>query len=121
MIELYKITQDLVASIKTIVPDVFPSLAPQGTSLPFVTYTRTGVNPGGSKDGEYELDVTYTINLITGDYQSGLQYIDAIRQALRVIQSNHYKYEYTLVGANEQAFDDGWSQALTVNLNVTRK
>lgn len=121
MIEFFKITQDLVDTLKTVLPNVFPSLVPQGTSLPFVTYTRTGSTPGDSKDGAYELEANYTINVITSDYQSGLQYVDAIRQVIRTINSNHYKYECTLIGASEQAYDDGWTQTLTVSINATRK
>ena len=119
MIEFFQITQDLVNALKTVLPDVFPSLAPQGTTLPFATYTRTGSTPGDSKDGEYELEVTYAINVVTYDYQSGLQYIDAIRQAIQTISSSHYRYECTLIGASEQAYDDGWVQTLTVNINAT--
>lgn len=121
MIEFFKITQDLVNALKTVLPNVFPSLAPQGTSLPFATYTRTGATPGESKDGSYELDTNYTINVITSDYQSGLQYVDAIRQALQTINSNHYRYECTLIGASEQAYDDGWTQTLTISINTTLK
>lgn len=120
MIEIYKMTNDLVTALKTVMPNVFPMLAPQGTSLPFITYQHTGFAPEGSKDGEYSASTTYNITIVTGDYSSGLQYVDACRRAINGITSDNYKYEHTVVGANEQAYDDGYSQVLTITLEASR-
>ena len=118
MIEIFKVTNDLTNTIKQVIPDVFPMLAPQGTGLPFVTYTHTGIQSQGTKDSEYELTITYTINIITKTYIDGLQYLDAVRGALYRMSSNHYNYTVETVGATEEAFDDGYSQVLTISVEA---
>ena len=120
MIEIYKVTNDLVTALKTVMTNVFPMLAPQGTSLPFIIYQHTGFNPEGSKDGEYEATTTFNITIITGDYSSGLQYVDAVRRAINGITSDYYTYEHTVLGASEQAYDDGYSQVLIISLSATK-
>lgn len=121
MIEIYKVTNDLVSTLNTVLPNVYPMLAPQGTSLPFVTYNRTGYESEGSKDCEYGVNLNYTINIISNTYVDGLQYLDAIRAALRKMVSTHYNYEVSIQGASEQAFDDGYVQILNIQIEASKK
>lgn len=121
MIEIYKMTNDLVAALKTVTTNIFPMLAPQGTTLPFITYSHSGFERQGSKDGEYGLTITFNLNIVTVDYSSGLQYVDAVRQALNKMTSAYnYSYENTVIGASEEAFDDGYVQTLAVQIEASR-
>lgn len=122
MMEIYKVTTDFVAALNTVTSNVFPMLAPQGTSLPFITYEHTGFTPQGSKDCEYEVTITYNIHIITKSYNDGLQYVDAIRAALYGITSQyHYTYEYEIISASEVAYDDGYEQTMVVSLTASKQ
>lgn len=119
MIEIYKITQDLVATLTPVITNVYPMVAPQGTTLPFVTYTHSGLEVEGSKDGEYGMDVYFQLNVISVGYTDGLQYVDAIRAALQKMHGN-YNYEVTTTGLSEEAYDDGYVQHLNLNIHASR-
>lgn len=118
MIEVYRVTSDMATTLKTVVNNVFPMLAPQGTTLPFITYERTGFVPEGSKDGEYGMNIHYNINIITTDYTSGLMYLDSVRDALNNITSEYYEYEVEVNGSSEEAFDDGYVQHLSITIKA---
>lgn len=120
MIEIHKVTQDLVTALKRVTPNVYPIVAPQGTSLPFITYSRSGIGTDTSKDGEYDMDIYYQLNIITQGYDGGLQLVDAVRTALRTITSNHYRYEVTVTGSSEEAYDDGYAQHFNFTINASR-
>ena len=120
MIEIYKTTTDFVAALKTVLPNTFPMMAPQGTTLPFIIYEHTGFTPQGSKDGEYEADIIYNIHIVTSNYIDGLQYVDSIRTALNNITSQNYTYEYKILGASETAYDDGSEQLLVISLTASK-
>lgn len=119
MISIFNITGDLVTALNSVIPDkAFPMLAPQGTTLPFITHKRTGFSPTISKDGECELKVNYDINIVTKDYSSGVQDVDLIRAALLGMTGN-YTYEVEIVSSSEEAFDDGYAQYLSIVITAT--
>ena len=60
---------------------VFPLVADEGTTFPFVIYRRTGLRPAGTKD-KYNYSELATIDILvaSSDYESGVNLANTIKE-----------------------------------------
>lgn len=123
MIAIKTITENLVFYLNHITGfsgKVFPMLAKEGTSLPFITYNRVGISPEGTKDGP-TTTVSYQINIISKEYLQGVDVLDEIIHLLiRMGTYNGIKHTVTITGASEEVYDDGYVQTLNLDIEATR-
>lgn len=101
---------------------VFPIVADEGTSYPFLTYKRTGITSYSCKCGIYEDTVNFSVNILTQDYLSGLEIGNLVRKAIEknlicTIEGCTYN-DIMLVGASEQYSADGYVQTLNFQVQV---
>ena len=111
MIEIREITQDVYRALTQCERNVFPLVAPEGTGLPFVVFERSNMYETPTKDGG-ELEIGFTVRIVTATYFDGLTIVDHIRTEFRHFQS-HYGYKPRLTGATEEYTTDGYVQSLT--------
>ena len=109
MVDIRDITQDVYNILKGEVEheNVFPLVAPEGTGLPFVVFERSNMYETPTKDGG-ELEIGFTIRIVTATYFEGLRLVDHIRYAMR-----HSELKPRLTGATEEYTTDGYVQTLS--------
>ena len=122
MIKIKTVTENLVFLLTHITGfdgKVFPMLAKEGTSLPFMTYNRTGISPSQTKDGP-TTTISYQINIISKEYLQGVEILDeVIRLLIRMGTFNGVKHTVKITSSNEEAYDDGYAQMLNIDVEAT--
>lgn len=120
MIKIQEISEDLVRTLKIVNNKVFPSLAKEGTSLPFITYERTTITPNNTKCGVGSLTTSWMINIISKEYIQGVGILDeVIDKVTRMNSPYDLQHNVFITGASEQAFDDGYVQTLSIDINTS--
>lgn len=103
---------------------VFPIVAEEGTIYPFVTYNRTNITSSGCKCGIYEDTVSFSVNILTTDYITGLDIGNLVRSAIeKRLVSTIEGYAYSdirLDGAGEQFTNEGYIQTLNFTVKVSK-
>ena len=62
---------------------IFPLVAENGTTFPFLCYTREGLQPStGTKDGYVGDLVTFRVDVVAESYNQIIDLADAVRQCL---------------------------------------
>lgn len=120
MIWLTQVTTDVYETLKQIeaVGDrVFPIVAKEGTSYPFIVFERSGIDVTSTKDGFADLRVTFNARIVSSTYFEGLRILDTAIEKLERMQSSYgITYHVTLQGASEESTDDGFIQTLTFSV-----
>lgn len=120
MISILHITEDFVNVLKTVKSNTFPMLVKEGTSLPFITYERLGIDPHYTKCGAGSIMVSFQVNIITKDYMGGLNLLDLVINMVTRMNSQHdLRYQVQISSSSEQAYDDGYVQTVNFDLEVT--
>lgn len=101
---------------------VFPIVAEEGTTYPFIVYKRDSVSSLSCKCGVYEDLVSFTISVLSSEYLQGLEIADLVRniiqKKLNSSIENHTYRNIQLVGCNEDFTNEGWVQTLNFSVNV---
>lgn len=117
MIWILQVTSDIYDTLKQIeaVGDrVFPIVANEGTKYPFIVFERSGIDDTSTKDGIADLQITYSVRIVSSTYYEGLRILDTAIEKLNRMQSAHgFTYHFQLQGASEESTDDGFIQTLT--------
>ena len=97
-----------IKSVQGLNDKVFPLVATTGTSYPFVTFERSRYSTEHTKDGYVDGEISYNINVVSGNYFGGLEIADAVLSAvLRMPEKPD------LTSATESYSDDCHVQTLT--------
>lgn len=109
MIEIRDITQEIYNILKNEVDGnrVFPLVATEGANLPFIVFERSTLYEQPTKDGG-EMEIGFTVRIVTATYFDGLTLVDHIRYAMR-----HSELKPRLTGATEEYTTDGYVQTLS--------
>ena len=120
MIKIQEISEDLVRTLKTVNSKVFPMLAKEGTSLPFITYQRLSISPENTKCGVPSLTTTWQIDIVSKEYLQGVALLDTvISQVTRMNSPYDLSHRVFISGASEEAFDDGYAQTLNIDIETS--
>ena len=107
MLSLEKLTISIYArgllladeEIQALVGDkIFPSIAPTDTPSPFVVYERDAYSTYDTKFGIYREEAKVVFEVVTDDYDEGLQIAVAIH---RVLQGKHGEFDFQIVDSAE--------------------
>jgi len=103
---------------------IYPLVANEGTSYPFIIYSRDSITPEYTKGlyGGWTNNLTFTIHVYSNDYEQSIIIANIVRNALewRQIQNEDIKVnQIELISAYEQYNEDGYHQALTFQVNAT--
>lgn len=120
MIKIADITADICDTLKQIEAvggRVFPIVANEGTTYPFIVFERSGVGVTATKDGFADIQATFNARIVSATYFEGLQILDTAIERLERMQSKHgITYRVTLQGASEESTDDGFVQTITFSV-----
>lgn len=101
---------------------VFPLVADEGTTYPFIVYRRSAVNPSDSKDRyNYQESVTIEILVADNNYNGSVVLAEAVRKKLEHARGNANGVLVTdtfLTGADEQYLEDAFIQKLIFEFQV---
>lgn len=115
MISVRTITQGIYNVLKGVTDNVFPLVATEGTNTPFIVFERSNFNERNTKDGDSDLDVTFSIKVVTATYFEGLTLVDDIREDFHHL-TTHYNMTPVLVSSGEEYTTDGYVQTLNFSL-----
>lgn len=97
---------------------IFPVVADQGTTYPFITYRRTGCGDNDTKDNIYETQTTIELVIASTSYIEGLEIACKCAEVLERKRYQNIK-DIKLVDASEEFVDEAFIQNLvfTIKLN----
>jgi len=87
---------------------IFPLVAENGTTFPFLCYTREGLQPStGTKDGYVGDLVTFRVDVVAESYNQLIDLADAVRQCLekRYHASSGLILKETYLSGINEAYD----------------
>lgn len=75
---------------------IFPLVAENTTTFPFITYFRTGITPTSlTKDGYCEDEVSFVINIVDTNYSKTLQIAQLVRKIMETFKHKGEEYSIT--------------------------
>ncbi len=104
---------------------IFPLIANENTTFPFIVYKRTGIVPAYSKD-RFTATETISVDVIVASdmYNDTVEIADLVRVALegrKGMYWNIYIEDIRLLSADEEYMEDTFIQTLTFNINTNGK
>lgn len=101
---------------------VFPLVADEGTTFPFVVYKRSGLEPSSTKD-RYNYSELATLDIIVAanTYEDSISLAEKIKDVLehsRGIYNSINIGEITLDDADEDYLEDTFIQKLTFKIEI---
>lgn len=104
---------------------IYPLIADNDTSFPFITYSRDSIYPSSStKDGYHEDTCTFSILIVSLEYLKSLEIANICRGIFekRKIESEGLILEYVeLTSISEEYQDNSYIQNLSFQCKVTDK
>lgn len=104
------------------ITNVFPIVADEGTTFPFVVYRRNGLVPSTTKDMyNYRELATIDILVASTDYNSGITLATTIKQVLEQTRGTFDGIKIGgihLVNATEDYIDNTFIQKLTFSVEI---
>lgn len=99
---------------------IYPLIADEGTTFPFIIYKRTGLTPESTKDNTNE-NVSVEINIASSNYSESIDLAIKVRKALE-----HKKGTYSdmaiedivIDDATEDYIEDTFIQTLTFKIEL---
>lgn len=99
---------------------IYPLIADEGTTFPFIIYKRTGLTPESTKDNTNE-NVSVEINIASSNYSESIDLAIKVRKALE-----HKKGTYSDIviedividDATEDYIEDTFIQTLTFKIEL---
>lgn len=79
---------------------IYPLIADEGTTFPFIIYKRTGLTPESTKDNTNET-VSVEINIASSNYSESIDLAIKVRKALE-----HKKGTYSDIAIEDIVIDD---------------
>lgn len=100
--------------------NIYPLIAENGTSFPFIVYSRDNLIPKFCKDGCYEDEVSITVRIVSATYYGGLDLAQQVREKLTLIdyKSDDMVITSNLDNATESYEENSYIQTLTFNLKI---
>lgn len=101
---------------------IYPLIANQGTTFPFIVYKRTGIEPLTSKDKFICNEITSVDVIIASDrYDESIELAELVQDALngkRGTYSGINIIDINLISADEDYIEDTFIQNLTFNIKT---
>ena len=125
MIRTFTAISELVYSRLSAITDVgtkvYPIIAENSTTYPFIVYSRDSLTPTYCKDGCIEDNVELTIRIVSATYGEGIDIANSIREVLTL--KNFARpaeiINSTLNSASESYEENAYIQTLSFSFNIT--
>lgn len=107
---------------KNNITKVFPLVADEGTTFPFIVYKRSGLEPSNTKDRyNYSELATLDIIIAASTYQESINLTEKVKDILehnRGIYNDINIGDITLDDADEDYIEDTFIQKLTFKIEI---
>lgn len=117
LVKIGKTLRSLLLSDNTVAEyltgKIFPLVAVEGTTFPFLVYRRSGYTPVSNKDLEDEI-VTVEIAILSDKYETSVDVADAVLTGLH--GSNEEIDRVKIIGTSEEFSDDIYIQKLIIDI-----
>lgn len=120
-----QVINDLLTSddeLKSKIGDkVFPIVASEGATFPFIVYKRNGLISNGCKDGYYEDTVNFTITILSERYFEGIDIAQSVRRILerqRITTNTLRMNDTKITGVNEEYQGGTYIQTINLTTNI---
>lgn len=117
-----KVVYNILSSDKsfkeTIGNRIYPLIADEGTSFPFVIYSRIGIDEQSTKDSSEE-QIRVLVQVAANNYQQSIETAEIIRAAMEHksgLFNNLLIEDIILEDASEDWLDDAFIQNLNFNI-----
>lgn len=77
---IYKLLSESEELKQYVGDKVYPLIADEDVTFPFIVYYRTQIRSNGCKDGYYEDDVSFTIIVVSNNYLQSLEIANVVRK-----------------------------------------
>lgn len=92
---------------------IYPLVAENTTTFPFVTYYRDGINPiEFTKDGYCQDEVYFTINVVSDKYPDTLDIANIIRKLMEGLRGDDNIYQSHLTSIDENFVENAYVQTM---------
>lgn len=107
---------------KNNITKVFPLVADEGTTFPFIVYKRSGLEPANTKD-RYNFSELATLDIIVAanTYEESITIAEQVKDILEHSRGTYADInieEITLDDADEDYLEDTFIQKLTFKINI---
>lgn len=93
---------------------IYPLIAEESTTFPFIIFKRTNINTEYSKDGVVQDTVDINIGIAAINYNQTIEISERCRELLELTRNGYFK-RITLTSVYEDYVDDTYTQELTFN------
>lgn len=111
-----------IKAILSGIEKVYPLVADEGTTYPFVVYRRSGLIPASTKDRySYKESATVEIIVASNSYPESIDVAEQVKQKMvntRGTYSGLNVGEITLTNADEDFIEDTFIQKLNFNIEI---
>lgn len=123
MIDTLNFGKYIYAKLKDLVEDrVYPLVADNNVTMPFIVYQRSNLTSDITKDGLYEDNVTMTISIAAETYSQALELAKSARELLEVTSAQYESMDISDAAislATEAFSNNAYVETLQMNFNVT--
>lgn len=100
---------------------VYPIIAENGTTYPFIVYTRDGVSSDSTKDGMFMETVYFSIKVVSNKYSETIETADNVRRCLTIQKDETNKvYDMRMTNISETFQEDSYIQTLTFEAKLRK-
>ena len=96
---------------------IYPLVAEESTTFPFVIFKKNNVNTEYSKDGSVRDSVSFSVTAIAVDYITTVDIAERVRELLECKRSDYFS-KITLEGVIEDYVDNAYVQELTFTAKI---
>lgn len=99
---------------------IYPLIADEGTTFPFIIYKRTGLTPESTKDNTNE-NVSVEINIASSNYSESIDLAIKVRKALEHKNGTYSDIaieDIVIDDATEDYIEDTFIQTLTFKIEL---
>lgn len=104
------------------ITNVYPLVADEGTTFPFIVYRRIGLTPSSTKDRfNYKEMATVELIVASSTYDSGVELAEQVKSTLLGKRGTYNEInigDIYLEDADEDYLEDTFVQKLTFNIEI---
>lgn len=97
---------------------IYPLVADENVSFPFVIYYRTNIKNLTNKDGYYEDEVSFSVIVVSNKYLESLEIANIIRSIFEKRQLTEDIYNVTVEDIDEDFRENAYIQQLYFNCKM---
>lgn len=100
---------------------IYPLVAENSATYPFVVFYRNGISNNPNKDGYGEDNVNYTIVVVSNKYSESIEIANKIRQTIefkRYVTDDMEIYDSHMINIDESFYEEAYIQTMTFNAKI---